>query len=184
MPAAMAQDSPVAAPKPPVDLAYGPINYGLQMAAWYDPERVTAYCAIRTGSQLSVRYCDYLVGNFEFRSVYARRSSTDAWRRIQRRQYPSDAYLSAGPTLGNIRWLKGGKVMPPGPFGNPRRFAGQPALRYTFEVDLKDYILPEDWTGDVECKIVQVMLNDVVNEESAGSRNLESPAFAIRLPIR
>ena len=93
-------------------------------------------------------------------------------------------YLSAGPMWWNIRWLKGGKVMPPGPFGNPRPHAGQSALRHTFEVDLKDYIFPEDWTGDVQCKIAQHMLNDVVNEESAGNRTLESPAFAVRLPIR
>ena len=178
------QDSLGSPPKPPVDLSYGPINYGLQMAAWFDPERVTAYCAIRSGSKLSVRYCDYLVGNFEFVSVYARRSSTDAWRRIPRRRFPFEAYLSAGPTWGNIRWLRSGKVMPPGPYGNMSAYDSRSALRHTFEVDLRSYLFPEDWTGDVECKIVQLMLNDVVNEESAGNRKLESSAFAVRLPIR
>ena len=171
-------------PKPPVDLSYGPINYGLQMAAWFDPERVTAYCAIRTGSKLSVRYCDYLVGNFEFVSVYARRSSTDAWRRIPRRRFPFEAYLSAGPTWGNIRWLRSGKVMPPGPYGDVSRYASRSALRHTFEVDLRGYTFPEDWTGDVECKVVQHMLNDTVNGESTVDRKLESSAFAVRLPIR
>jgi hypothetical protein len=99
--AAMAhQDSVVPPPKPPADVAYGPINYGLQMAAWFDPERATVYCPIRTGAKASVRYCDYLVGNFEFVTVYARRSSTDAWLWIRRRQFPFEGVSLGRPDLG------------------------------------------------------------------------------------
>lgn len=159
------------------------MNYGLRMAAWVDRERGVVYCAIRNGMKESVRYCDYLVGNFEFVSVYARRSSTEPWRRIPRRRYDTDGYLSAGPLPWNVRWLKGGQLMPPGPFGTPRAYAYRPALQYTFKVDLAGYIFPPDWTGEVEARITQAMYNTVLDEESAGDRTVESAALALTLPI-
>jgi hypothetical protein len=171
-------------PKAPVDLAYGPVNYGLQMGAWFDQEHAKAYCAIRNGTNGYVRYCDYLVGNFEFVALRARRSPSEAWRWIPRHRYPMEGYLSAGPMPGNIRWLRSGRLMPPGPFGSPPAAARRKNLQHTLEVDLHGYDFPEDWTGDVECRIVQQMLNDVINEESAGNRALESPTFMVRLPLR
>ena len=164
-------------------MTYGPANYGLQLAAWFDQERAVAYGAIRSANKLAVRYCDYLVGNFEFVEVYARRSSTEAWRRMPRRESLGDGYLSASPRRQNTRWLSPGRIMPPGPYGAIARYVNASQVRHTLEVDFRSFVFPADWTGDVESKIVQHMLNDVVNEESRGSRQLESTSFSIRLPL-
>jgi hypothetical protein len=181
--AAFAVDqSAVMAPTAPPTLAYGPVNYGLEMAAWFDPRRAVAYCAIRNGNNLAVRYCDYLVGNFEFVELQARRAPADAWQRIARRRPIVGGYLSAGPRWHNIRWLRSGRIMPPGPYGDVR-YSNPSRLKHTFEVSLKSFVFPVDWTGDMQIEIVQYMLNDVLGEESRGERRLQSMPLTITLPL-
>lgn len=167
---------------PPSTHSYGNINFGLKMTAWFDPQSVTVRCVIQNGYKVSVLYCDYLVGNFEFVLLYARRSTNDPWQYIPLHQNLMRPYLSAGPTERNIRWLGSGKVMPPGPYGMRPGSSNKSKLKHTFEVNLIDYQFPADWDDTIECKIKQRMCNTTLNE-SGGDRTLETEIFKVPLSL-
>jgi len=172
----LAQDKSIGAEARAKKLVWGESSNGLQMAVWVSRSRSVVFAVIRNSSRRKIHYCDYLLGEFEFVRVHARKSPSSDWVPIPLKPIENPAYI--GVLLCSLN-----DTLPAGREMGPNRTSAlyNQRIRYTFDVDLDNYEFPSDWEGTIECKISQTIFGG--RHEDAYEGTVESPAFTVKLPF-
>ena len=152
------QDTPASTPETrPKSMHWGPKDpYGLQLGAWIDSRQPAVRCVIRNQGDRSLRYSDYLLGDYsDCKSVVVRGrpKGESEWQII-----PSHKQVhcrkSAGASGSNVHLIHPGREMP-FPYESSTR-----GPKYTFGVNLTDFDWPGSWTGTIEILISQKLGDD------------------------
>lgn len=160
----------------PKKLVWGEASNGLQMAVWVSPRRPIVFGVIRNFSRRKIHYCDYLLGNFEFVRLHARKSPSSEWVPIPLKSVKNRPYIGVLLCSSNDTLRAGSEMR-----SNQTSALYNPRIRYTFDDNLESYQFPSGWEGTIECKISQTIGGG--HHEDAYSGTVESPAFTVKLPF-
>lgn len=167
----------------PKAMHWGPVDpRGLQLGAWIN-SGATLRCLIRNQGDRSVRYSDYLLGDYwDCKSVAVRGRPRGAgqWRII-----PSHKLVhyrkSAGASVKNVHVIQPGQDMPSSYYEEGQKLTSSTCgPKLTFAVHLTGFDWPDSWTGTIEILISQKLGDDGSKDTWTGILKSEPLEISMR----